>query len=1078
MAGRTIFQRGQEYYTARMVRSVTWEGDALRAEVAGSRRRPYTVTAGLGGSVPVVRCTCPYDLGGLCKHGVAVLLYLIDHDTKDSVEGVNAALLARGQRPAVARDPAKVRAKAGGPDAALKDFLHTAYDAPRLQLMLPVKGLRTPSGRGIPFSLGVVHQGRLHKIADMDAFLAPKRHIFNEQLPSITMFSDGQDYFLKLVRGFLASMAGGGALRSWRLQPFQLSALLDTVCQETGIDLIDAESGRAFVLVQEPPVGLRLLIRAVGNGSMGVTAHLVPAAPSDAPVLLKDIFSGSRCWLLEEASLAFHLVDPRIDRRLLEHFLNQEQVLSATERQHFLAGILPGLKAFADIVMDDPGVHAVRVENMAPRACYAVDVERDGLAITLAFDYAGQRVEHAPGRREFFVEQSTGGACILLRRDPGREDACAEELVKQYACVPGPRPDRFGVTGAEAVFDFLSKHVPVLARDGDVYLSSKAKALYRGGEALRPRVRLTATGIDWFACDIVCTGVDGDVAIPLEALRDHAAFGRNFVRLKTGEYVTLDAAAFSRIADLLEGRDNKGRLMLAHLPYLIDELEAGGVAVDADTTTRKLCADLRNFTGIEAPVIPASVEGVLRDYQRHGVSWMAFLKKFRCGGILADEMGLGKTLQALTMIQQDVDAGCARPSLIVCPTTLVWNWEAEIRKFLPGLKLLVITGQDRSSALEEIPGARVVITSYALLRRDIEQYHQHDFHYVILDEAQNIKNRYTINARVTKQLNSSHRLALTGTPLENSVADIWSIFDFLMPSFLGKYENFRSSYEMPITQEGDAGKLRELSRRIAPFVLRRLKKDVIRELPEKIEQVSFCELSPAQARVYAAMAQKARREASAAYQAKGFERSRMLILTLLLRLRQICCHPELAGIRSKHRIGVSAKTDLLKETLRELTVSGHRVLVFSQFVGMLDIIRDHLNQEKVVYEYMTGQTKDRQACVARFNDDPSVKVFLLSLKVGGLGLNLTAADTVILYEPWWNPAVEQQAIDRTHRIGQKNAVLAYHLIARGTIEEKMLELQKRKKFLMSALVLSEENIAKKLDWEDIKFLLDFEEAER
>ncbi len=315
------------------------------------------------------------------------------------------------------------------------------------------------------------------------------------------------------------------------------------------------------------------------------------------------------------------------------------------------------------------------------------------------------------------------------------------------------------------------------------------------------------------------------------------------------------------------------------------------------------------------------------------------------------------------------------------------------------------------------------------------------------------------------------RLAMTGTPIENSIMDLWSIFDFLMPGFLGSAEKFKKRYEIPITKFQDKEQLAKLSSRILPFVLRRLKKDVIKDLPDKIEQISYCELEPTQAKIYAEMIDSARAIATKSVNENGFEKSRMVILTLILRLRQICCHPLIAGVDLGHR-SVSGKMELLKETLTELLAGNHKVLIFSQFVSMLKIMEEYLEREKITYAYMDGSSKDRQEEVARFNNDPSLRVFLLSLKVGGVGLNLTSADTVIIYEPWWNPAVENQAIDRVHRIGQRNAVLAYRMITKGTIEEKMLELQNRKKFLVDALVLSEETIGKKLDWDDIKFLLD------
>ncbi len=1061
MADRSTFIRGEAYYIDGKVHAFTCKGHTVRANVQGSLRRPYKVTVGLAQGIPVVRCTCPYDWAGLCKHGVAVLLHLIDHPGKQSA----------GNAPHMAT----LEAKESAP--GLNDFLLSVYDAPRLQLTLTVKALRSIPARGFPFGLAIVHQGSTHKISNLDEFLAPQRHTLNDHLPPTSSLVTGQEYFLKMLRGFIHETSVGADTLQWRLRPFQLSALLDVVSTENGIDIIEPVSLRNYVLTLDPPVGLRAMISLKPKNKISVMAQLVDPLQPDRNIQIADVFAGNRAWAFDETSLNFHLLDPRINGRFLAYFLNIQQILSSNERQHFIAGVLPQLKAFAEVVMDNPAAYALHLETVTPRAYYAIDVDRQGLAVTLSFDYAGNKCDHPNRTRDMYVERTAGEEHVLIRRDRAREDEIALGLIRDYKCIYDDHAGRYLIAGPEAMFNFLSTQIHVLAKEGDVHLSDRAKALYQDGPELRPRVLVSGFGIDWFAYDIVCTVAGEDIVISKKALEDTLSLGRKFVRLKTGEFVKLDAGAFDRIAALFVDREREGKLMLAHIPFIMDELKSSGIPVEADAQTKALYDELKDFQGIETAAIPASVDGVLRDYQRQGVSWMAFLKKFRFGGILADEMGLGKTLQALTMVQRDIEGGCTAPSLIVCPTTLVWNWEAEVKKFLPQLKVLVISGNDRTAGLKKIRDAQIVITSYALLRRDIAQYHAHKFHYLILDEAQNIKNRHTINARVVKQLNSDCRLALTGTPLENSVADIWSIFDFLMPSFLGNYERFRSFYEIPITQDQDMGKLKELSRRIAPFVLRRLKEDVIKELPEKIEQTSFCELEPTQSRIYAAMAQTARKEASAAYQKKGFQRSRMLILTLILRLRQICCHPELAGIRSKHRIGVSAKMDLLKETLLELLSSGHRVLIFSQFVGMLHIIREHLNREKVVYEYMDGQTKDRQKPVERFNNDPAVKVFLLSLKVGGLGLNLTSADTVILYEPWWNPAVEQQAIDRTHRIGQKNAVLAYHFIARGTIEEKIQELQQRKRFLMSSLVLSEKSIAKKLDWDDIKFLLGFDETD-
>ncbi|MBF0387382.1 MAG: SNF2 helicase associated domain-containing protein [Candidatus Omnitrophica bacterium] len=1056
IAGGTTFTRGEEYYRAGMVRSLAWEGPQVKAEVSGSRRRPYQVTASFTRGAPVVRCTCPSDWGGLCKHGVAVLLYLIDHGepcTSDEPEALEA-------------DTPENQA------SGFKDFLAAADEAPSLRLGLTVKSLQTVSDRGVVFSLAVCYRGKVQKVVDIEQLLSLAAHGAAEQFPSLPMFTHGQEHFLTMLRGFIPAASEDHQRAHWRVQPYQLAILIEHISREAGIEIVDIKSQQKLAFIQEPPIGLRVTVRAAARKKLEVSASLHDPLQPQRVFDSGAILAGSRLWVFDQEALVFRVLQAKIEQRFLGYFLNSGRILDEEERQYFLVGVLPKLREFAEITFDDPAAYEMRVLAPELKPRYEIDTARGELVVSLIFDYGGVKLDYAGRSAGKYLEQIVDGTGVLVRRDIGREEALADELVKLYGLVPDGREGRFVVSSAEGMFELLAVHIPALARNGEVFVSDKAKRLFQPDAVITPLVRFSSSGIDWFSYDISFSRLGQSIDIPLKVVEEHLAAERKFVRLKSGEFVRLDTAAFERIAALMDERKDKGRLMTAHIPFILDELKAAGVGLQIDPATQKLYDELKGFQGIDAAAIPASLDGVLRDYQRHGVSWMAFLNKFRFGGILADEMGLGKTLQALAMIQRDIEGGCTLPSLVVCPTTLVWNWEAEIRKFLPGLKVLVIGGNERRAQIQKAPTAAVVITSYALLRRDIEHYHQHKFHYLILDEAQNIKNRHTISARVTKRLNADNRLALTGTPLENSVADIWSIFDFLMPSFLGEYERFREVYEVPITQDRNTDKLRELARRIAPFVFRRMKHDVIKELPEKIEQTSYCELEPAQAKLYAAMADKARVEAMNAYRTKGLQGSRMLILTLILRLRQICCHPELAGAGIKHRIGISAKTDLLKEMLGEILSSGHRVLVFSQFVGMLEIIRDHLTKEQIAFEYMDGRTQDRQKRVEHFNSDPTVQVFLLSLKTGGLGLNLTSADTVILYEPWWNPAVEQQAIDRTHRIGQKKAVVAYHLIARGTIEEKILELQERKKFLMSSLVLSDESIAKKLGWDDIKFLLD------
>jgi len=452
----------------------------------------------------------------------------------------------------------------------------------------------------------------------------------------------------------------------------------------------------------------------------------------------------------------------------------------------------------------------------------------------------------------------------------------------------------------------------------------------------------------------------------------------------------------------------------------------------------------------------------LRTYQHTGVAWLQHLGANGLGGILADEMGLGKTVQALAWL---ATRPSGKPSLVVCPTSLVFNWQAEAARFTPGLKTLVLHGTDRQARFVEVTGHDLVITSYALLRRDIEQYAAWEFDTVILDEAQHIKNRFSQVAQATKALRASRRFVLTGTPMENSLDELWSIFDFLMPGYLGPAKEFRDRYEIPITQTQDAAARRRLRQRLRPFVLRRTKAEVAPELPPKIEQVTYCEMSAEQQAVYQAILEQGRREA---FQEDSESKRRLAVLVTLTRLRQACCHLGLLPDQ-KEWTEPSAKLELCLELLDEAISSGHRVLLFSQFTTMLQCIAASL---PVKYCYLDGSTRDRAGEVRRFQESTDIPVFLISLKAGGTGLNLTGADTVIHFDPWWNPAVEEQATARAHRIGQTNIVTSYKLIARGSVEEKIVRLQEQKKDLIANTLTTNEALMQSLTWDELQGLLE------
>jgi superfamily II DNA or RNA helicase len=525
----------------------------------------------------------------------------------------------------------------------------------------------------------------------------------------------------------------------------------------------------------------------------------------------------------------------------------------------------------------------------------------------------------------------------------------------------------------------------------------------------------------------------------------------------------------SLLADLAERRSSGFATLLA----LRDELHDSFSSVSLPEEVERLRERLRAFKGIESVSPPPLHNGALRPYQERGLDFLSYLSSFSFGGVLADDMGLGKTLQVISYLIRRKTLEGPAPSLVIAPTSVTHTWENEIARFAPELSTLRLhSGSERAAKYEDISGADVVITSYALARLDAHTLAKYRFRTLILDEAQNAKNPTSQIARVVRTLRADHRLALTGTPVENSLRDLWAIFAFVEPGLLGTETTFRRRFEVPIG-EGDEEAARMLRSRLEPFVLRRTKEDVAPELPERIEVELECDLSPLQRRLYRGVAEAARREVFAHIDAEGIERATVHVLAALTRLRQICAHPGLLFEEHRADPEASGKFEAFLETVDEVLSGGHRLLVFSAFASMLRMMRGVLDERGIGYGYLDGSTKDRDRNgeVARFMRPDGPPLFLCSLKAGGVGLTLTAADYVILYDPWWNPAVERQAIDRTHRIGQHRAVTAYRLITRGTVEEKIRALAERKASLSRNVIKVDGTVAKSLTREDLELLL-------
>ena len=606
------------------------------------------------------------------------------------------------------------------------------------------------------------------------------------------------------------------------------------------------------------------------------------------------------------------------------------------------------------------------------------------------------------------------------------------------------------------------------------------------------------TGIDWFELELgVVIGGQQINLLPLllkyiQSLPDELSLdiiarmnddAMLLPRLDDGRILPVPVGRFRSILETLmelfesQPLDRNGKLLLPkNQSTKLAELEASNHATQlrwlGGEPLREFGKKLLNFKKITDVTVPENFHATLRQYQQQGLNWLQFLREYQLGGILADDMGLGKTVQTLAHIMIEKNQGrLLQPALVIATTSLTVNWRMEAKRFTPDLRVLTLHGPERKEAYKTLSDFDLVITTYPLLSRDSEELLPNHFHLLILDEAHHIKNPKTKATQIVQLIKANHRLCLTGTPMENHLGELWSIFNFLTPGLLGDMKQFRRQFRMPIEKHQDQVKLQLLQKRISPFMLRRTKSQVIKELPPKTEIIRSIELDTVQRDLYESIRLAMHRKVQKAINTKGINQSQIVILDALLKLRQVCCDPRLINIRSGKRITQSAKLNMLMDFIPEMLEEGRRILLFSQFTGMLGLIEAKLREVDIQYVKLTGQTKDREAPITQFQAG-EVPLFLISLKAGGVGLNLTAADTVIHYDPWWNPAVERQATDRAHRIGQDKSDFVYKLITCGTVEEKILELQKRKQALADGLFEGKCDTTANLTREDLNVLFE------
>jgi superfamily II DNA or RNA helicase len=577
-----------------------------------------------------------------------------------------------------------------------------------------------------------------------------------------------------------------------------------------------------------------------------------------------------------------------------------------------------------------------------------------------------------------------------------------------------------------------------------------------------------ASGIDWFDMTVNCDF--GGISASLPALLAAARERQEWVQLSDGTWGMVPEQWIQKYAGIVSlGESENGAIRFKkNQAALLDAWLAAQPGVMVDEMFKRTRERIASFSRIEAVEAPPGFCGSLRPYQNEGLGWLRFLQQMEFGGCLADDMGLGKTVQVLALLEERRERRSKEklpPSLVVMPRSLLFNWMQEAGKFAPHLRVVDFTGSNR--ALEDTwqTSVDVVLTTYGTLRRDIEMLKEHEFDYVILDESQAVKNAMAQTAKSVRLLRCKHRLAMSGTPVENHLGELWSLFEFLNPGLLGA----SSAFSQSMTRDPTPEQRSLLARALRPFLLRRTKGQVAKDLPDRQEDTLYCELPPAQRKQYDELREYYRKALMDKVATDGLNKSKIVVLEALLRLRQAACHPALIDKKSDQT--TCAKFDTLLPQLAEVVEEGHKALVFSQFTGFLSLLRKQLDAQGIVYEYLDGKTKDRQARVERFQTDPTCKLFLISLKAGGVGLNLTAAEYVFLLDPWWNPAVEAQAIDRAHRIGQTQKVMAYRLIAKDTVEEKVLALQQSKRELANAILSEDNAVLRNLTRDDLEFLL-------
>ncbi len=1066
-ASPPVYRRGVQYWRRKKVLKYEEEKDGAQVEalVIGSEPQPYkiTVTVEPDDKFKAV-CSCPY-FEEICKHSVSVLLTHIAR----SFPGIRFDTGDALKEPAPEHGP-RAKEILEDPKVALAELASNNIER---DFTMGVLVLEKP----LAFIVGTLPDEVHGKV-----------NILKVPEPMLNILPDGSrihtlvKYLLQLPQ---ATKGPAGGHRIPRGDEGVVLGQLALCC-----NLVNASDGSEMKFSSKP-ARPQILISETENGELALT--LTALNEDGEPLSDSVFFLGQPSWVMSKQ--VFYPIDLGAIHRLFQFFDSHGHMTVKLESvPKFLAIDLPILKKRMDVVLDESAAPFPQAITEPPKASIRV-AEKSGnrpnpnivgqgpeLEVILGFRY-GDLV--LPSRDETSAVESEPytrtiadtGQSVWVKRTWEQEG----QLRRFLSNLQPTRTlaDRFFFHD-EPALDAIYYTCSEESSDWEISGLDELKYYIVEKEAVKLKAILSLQKESYnFEFELQAITGSGEV-LSFAKVIESVFKNKNYLRMDNGTFVRLPVAVLLAVLKGVGASKEPVRPLYQALP-IAHLLETQGIEIEASESFKEFIQKLRNFKELEAMPVPDTFNGTLREYQREGYYWLSFLREYGLAGILADDMGLGKTIQALVLLLSHHKNGKKRaPSLVVAPTSVVYNWLSEAEKFSPKLSTALFLGRDRSELLQRLKKRAanlpdVIFTTYGIIRRDYEQLKEVQFDYLILDEAQNIKNPESVGAVASKSLKALHRVCLSGTPVENRLKELWSLFDFLMPEFLGSYRDFNDNFERPIEAGiGESGqKLRKI---VHPFIMRRLKSQVEKELPPRTDIISQCEMDDEQRALYLDVLDDCRQKVFGEIASRGIGRSQISVLAALLRLRQVCCDPRLLKNRDeKEAVPPSAKLASLVEMIAEIVDSGHKILVFSQFVEMLTLIKAELEKNKYDYEYIDGQVpaKERLDRVNRFNDDPNIPIFLISLKAGGTGLNLTGADYVIHYDPWWNPAVENQATDRAHRIGQTRHVFNYKLITRGTVEEKIIALQQKKKELADLVIGDDESISKELTREDLEFLFSF-----